>query len=104
MTFVNQKGHSVTITIDISTTTPHYIINIKLILEQDFTLLAKFPLVSFHADTLPVLRVAIVIFSTKHLLGKTILGVATIIMSTLDAKQFWIIVISILSDAKMRHF
>ena len=83
---------------------PNHIINIKLILEQDFTLLAKFPLVSFHADTLPVLRVAIVIFSTKHLLGKTILGVATIIMSTLDAKQFWIIVISILSDAKIGIF
>ena len=72
MTFVNQKGHSVQRTIDISKQPPHHniIINIKLILEQDFTLLAKFPLVSFHADTLPVLRVAIVIFSTKHLLGK----------------------------------
>ena len=72
---------------------PNHIINIKLILEQDFTLLAKFPLVSFHADTLPVLRVAIVIFSTKHLLGKTILGVATIIMSTFWGQQYWIIVI-----------
>ena len=70
MTFLNQKGHSVQRTIDISKQPPNHIINTKLILEQDFTLLAKFPLVSFHADTLPVLRVAIVIFSTKHLLGK----------------------------------
>ena len=93
MTFLNQKGHSVQRTIDISKQPPNHIINTKLILEQDFTLLAKFPLVSFHTDTLSVLRVAIVIFSTKHLLGKTILGVATIIMSTFWGQQYWIIVI-----------
>ena len=89
MTFLNQKGHSVQRTIDISKQPPNHIINTKLILEQDFTLLAKFPLVSFHADTLPVLRVAIVIFSTKHLLSKTILGVATIIMKTLWVQTIW---------------
>ena len=82
MTFLNQKGHSVQRTIDISKQPPNHIINTKLILEQDFTLLAKFPLVSFHTDTLPVLRVAIVIFSTKYLLGKTILRVAIVIFST----------------------
>ena len=78
MTFLNQKGHSVQRTIDTSKQPPNH--KHQTDLRAGFYLVGKIPpgILSYRHTFRPE-GGKIVIFSTKHLLGKTILGVATII-------------------------